>query len=182
MKNLAWLLICSLLCTTPAWAEEAEKTEEAKKVETTTTEEFDDYDKQFEESMKEMTAQLQTMTSELVKYMNTLNKSLNATMPQMTNSMHQVISSMKPVAETMQKNMDSFVKELNQQLDVPNVSAGTEQSDFPASDVLSPEHVVLPEAESEDITPAIDKELADFAPPISDLPQRKIKLFSSTVE
>lgn len=170
MKNLAWLLICSLLCTTPAWAEEAEKTEEAKKVETTTTEEFDDYDKQFEESMKEMTAQLQTMTSELVKYMNTLNKSLGETMPQMTNSMNQVISSMKPVAETMQKNMDNFVNELNQQLDLPEDNAS----------VPAPEDVVIPESEAQELNNEIDKELSEIEVP--ELPQKKIKLFPYTVE
>jgi len=176
MKNLAWLLICSLLCTTPVWAEE--EAEEVKEAETTVPE-IQDFDKQFEDSVKEMTVQLQSMTAELVKYMNTLNKSLGETMPQMTDSMSQVISSMKPVAETMQKNMDNFVNELNQQLDLPEESSEATVSD---NTVLPPEQVVIPEAETQDLNNKIDKELAEINPFVPELPQKKIKLFPYTVE
>ncbi|MBR1605091.1 MAG: hypothetical protein IJ660_03165 [Alphaproteobacteria bacterium] len=169
MKNLALILTFSLITIASTQAEE-------------TSIKTDDYDKQFEENMKEMTTQLQSMTAELIKYMDTLNKNLDTTMPQMTKSMSQVISAMKPVATTMQKNMDNFVKELNQQLDIPTETNIAHPTDNQTPKISAPEKIVLPEEELEAINLEIDKELADFAPPASDLPQKKIKLFPSTVE
>ena len=167
MKNLALILACSFLLSMPALAEDT--------AENQTNMSAEDYDKQFEENMKEATAQLQAVTKELVQYMNTLNKALDTAMPQMTDSMGQVISSMKPVAATMQKNMDEFVKELNQQLDIPEESEET-------SSVPSPETVVIPDTDMQDLNNEIDKELAEINPFVPELPQKKIKLFPYTVE
>lgn len=130
------------------------------------------YDKQVAENLQLITAELQSATNEMIKYINAMNKALNESMPQISENMGKIIASMRPLAETMQKNTDAFTKEIQEQLENQE-----------RTNIVAPEDVIIPE--DFDISEEIDKELATLHTESQNLktePQKKIKLFSSSVE
>ena len=174
MKLFAMLLTVSLLTlTNNIHAQETEKSQA-------------EYDKEVAESLQEMTTQLQNISNDIIKYMNAMNKALEETMPQMTEDVGKIISSMKPLADTMQKNVDNFTKEINEQLDVYELENDPDYPEVaPAKPALAIDDISTPSAspsifEPQDLSSAIDKELAQFQ--ATPTPQRKIKLFLSSVE
>ena len=144
-----------LMMTTSAFATEETKDQEY-------------YDKQVTQSLQAMTSDLQAATEEMIKYMNAMNKALNESMPQVRENIAKIIASMRPLAETMQKSINDFDQEIEKQLDTPNTET-----------LKAPEEVVIPEPETLDISTAIDEELVQFE---TKVPQKKIKLFPSSVE